>query len=121
MITFAPAPVFDMSGDQGGHGGAHHGLKHSPEIVPPKVSPELARRFRALIEEVTDELMRGTDLDRSACRADAIALLVATSDQFDDDEKNNESPLRYLLLEEQAKAAAGLCETGDQPLAFMRV
>jgi hypothetical protein len=122
MISFAPAPIFDMGGDHGRHGGARRGREDTPAAAPRKnVSPELVSRFRALIEDVTDELMGGQDLDRSACRADAIALLMATNEQFEGDDDGVESPLRYLLLEEQAKAAAIVREPDDRSIAFMKV
>jgi hypothetical protein len=72
----------------------------------------VVRRFHALIEEVTDELMQAPNLDRHTCRADAIALLIATSEQADAASESGESPLMYLLLEEQQKAAAILGNTG---------
>jgi hypothetical protein len=51
-------------------------------VIPaaaPAVSPELIRRFHALVDEVTDELMQDQDLDRRTCRADALTLLIASS------------------------------------------
>jgi hypothetical protein len=91
----------------------------------PAVSAELVSRFHALIEEVTDELMQGQgqDLDRQTCRADAITILVATSEQLDGSAEGGESPLMYLLLEEQQKTAAilGLATaTGHAPV-FIKV
>lgn len=77
------------------------------------LSAELINRFHALIDEVTDELMQGSQADRHACRADAIALLVATSDQPGGAPEGAESPLRYLLLEEQQKALAALGTAGN--------
>lgn len=91
----------------------------------PTISAELVSRFHALIEEVTDELMQGQgqEVDRQACRADAITILVATSEQFDSAPEGGESPLMYLLLEEQQKTAAilGLATaTGHAPV-FIKV
>ena len=75
----------------------------------PSVSPELIRRFHALVDDVTDELMRGQNLDRRTCRADAIALLIATSALVDEPPPpGGESPLMYFLLEEQQVASAAL-------------
>lgn len=92
--------------------------------VPPSLSPELVSRFHALVDEVTDELMQDRGLDRRACRADAIALLVATSALLDDaPPEHGESPLMYLLLEEQQRAAAVLDRAGTHrpALTFMKV
>lgn len=90
----------------------------------PTLNPELVRRFHALIEEVTDQLMQSPHQDRTICRADAITLLIATSQQVDDaSEAVGESPLMYLLLEEQQKAAAALTTTVELPShvsAFLR-
>jgi len=111
-------------------GNADHG--HDPrddttpppsEPVPtPALSPEVIRRFHALIEEVTNELMQDARLDRHTCRADAIALLIATSQQADAALDSGESPLMYLLLEEQQKTAAALGHAGDSGSvpAFLR-
>ena len=57
------------------------------EEVPPKkkaLNEELMNRFKALIEGVTDELMAGQEgvVDREACRADAITLLMAAGEQL---------------------------------------
>jgi len=57
------------------------------EEVPPKkkaLNEELMNRFKALIEGVTDELMAGQEgvLDREACRADAITLLMSAGEQL---------------------------------------
>jgi hypothetical protein len=78
----------------------------------PTLDPELVSRFHALIEEVTDALMDGRDVDRRICRADAVALLMATCEQLDPPPEVGESPLRYLLLEEQHKTAAALGQAG---------
>lgn len=79
----------------------------------PAVSAELVSRFHALIDEVTEELMQGRQADRHVCRADAVALLVATSEQSGGTPEGVESPLRYLLLEEQQKAVAALGRAGN--------
>jgi hypothetical protein len=88
----------------------------------PVLDPELVRRFHALIEEVTDQLVQSPHQDRNTCRADAITLLIATSKQMDDATEPGESPLMYLLLEEQQKAAAALAttESPGHPSAFLR-
>jgi len=87
------------------------------------LSPDVVSRFHVLIEEVTDQLMQGPHQDRGTCRADAIALLIATSGHVDESpEEDAESPLMYLLLEEQRKAAAvlgGAATAGGGP-AFLR-
>jgi hypothetical protein len=85
----------------------------------PAVSPELIRRFHALVDDVTDELMQGRNLDRRTCRADAIALLIATSGLVDETPPEyGESPLMYLLLEEQQKASSALGRAQTQGLAL---
>lgn len=83
---------------------------------------ELVRRLHALIEEVTDQLMQSPHQDRNTCRADAITLLIVTSEQIDDTTEPGESPLMYLLLEEQQKAAAALAvtELPGHASAFLR-
>jgi hypothetical protein len=100
-------------------GNADHGHDPRDDTAPqpdpaptPALNPEVVRRFHALIEEVTDELMQNARLDRHTCRADAIALLIATSEQADAAFDTGESPLMYLLLEEQQKAAAALGNAG---------
>lgn len=92
--------------------------------APPSLSPELVSRFHALVDEVTDELMQDRGLDRRACRADAIAMLVATSELLDDGPpEHGESPLMYLLLEEQQRSAAVLDRVAAHrpALTFMKV
>ncbi len=83
------------------------------QAAKPAVSAELVSRFHALIDEVTEELMLGRQADRHVCRADAVALLVATSEQSGGAPEGVESPLRYLLLEEQQKAVAALGRAGN--------
>lgn len=61
---------------------------------PPVLTPDLIKRFKALIEEVTQELMQGPCNDRNTCRADAIALLVAASERFENPAEGIESPLK---------------------------
>lgn len=106
--------------------GRARGTAADPESRP-AVSAELISRFHALIEEVTDQLMQGLapgqDPDRRACRADAITILMATSEQFDGPPDSNESPLMYLLLEEQQKTAAilGLAGAAGQVPVFVKV
>lgn len=104
--------------------GRSRGTAADPESRP-AVSPELVSRFLALIEEVTDELMQGQgpEVDRRTCRADAITVLMATSEQLDGPPEQGESPLMYLLLEERQKAAAilGLAGATDQVPVFIKV
>jgi len=109
-------------GGHPGHGDNSTGFA-AAVAAKPVVSPELVSRFHALIDEVTDELMQGTEADRYTCRADAIALLVATSEQAGGAPQGAESPLRYLLLEEQQKAAAALGKAGNpgQALTFLKL
>jgi len=123
-----PAPADDKvpaTGAAGGHGRDEQGRPHiavSPAAAP-SVNPEFLRRFHALVDEVTDELMQGQDLDRRTCRADAIALLVASCGLVDDTPPDyGESPLMYLLLEEQQKASSALGRTPAQgpALNFMK-
>jgi hypothetical protein len=89
----------------------------------PSVSPELIQRFHALVDDVTDELMRGQNLDRRTCRADASALLIATSALVDEPPPpSGESPLMYFLLEEQqvASLALGRAPAPGPALDFMK-
>jgi len=119
------APVNNVFSGNADHGDDPRNKTTFPsEPAPtPSLSPEVLRRFRALIEEVTDELMQDAHLDRHICRADAIALLIATSQQVDAPSESGESPLMYLLLEEQQKAAAILrkADTSGLRPAFLRV
>lgn len=108
-------PVRGVVGDSAGHG-EYARDPARPTARAQALSPEFIRRFLALIEEVTDELMKGQDLDRGTCRADAIALLIATSLHVDTPTERSESPLMYLLLEEQQKMAS---PAGSGP-AFLR-
>jgi hypothetical protein len=109
------APVRGVMGDSAGHG-EYSRDPTRPSSRAQALSPEFVQRFLALIEEVTDELMKGQDVDRGTCRADAIALLIATSLHVGTPAERSESPLMYLLLEEQQKAAS---PAGSVP-AFMR-
>jgi hypothetical protein len=100
---------------------AQHGA--SAAFAPaPALSPDVVSRFHALIDEVTDQLMQGRSLDRPTCRADAIALLIATSQHLDEASEAGESPLMYLLLEEQQKAAGlvGRAQPADCVAAYFR-
>ena len=122
-----PAPVGDpvpaaSAGQQAGDD-----PRRAPTAVgaaaAPTVSPELIRRFHALVDDVTDELMRGQNLDRRTCRADAIALLIATSALVDEPPPpSGESPLMYFLLEEQqmASLALGRAPAQGRALDFMK-
>lgn len=118
------APVSNVFSGNADHGDDPRDKATSPSepAPPPALSPEVVRRFHALIEEVTDDLMQDAHLDRHTCRADAIALLIATSQQVDAPSESGESPLMYLLLEEQQKAAAvlGTAETSGHRPSFLR-
>lgn len=120
------APVSNVFSGNADHGDDPRDKTTTPSEVPaptPALSPEVVRRFHALIEEVTDELMQDAHLERHTCHTDAIALLIATSQQVDALSESGESPLMYLLLEEQQKAAAvlGMAETPGHLPAFLRV
>lgn len=119
MMALQKAQTGDMSG---GHAGQRKNpARAAPEAATgPGVSPALLGRFRALIDEVTDELMQGRSGDRNSFRADAIALLIATNGHIDGPSDAVESPLTYLLREEQQKAAAALGDDGSM-LTFMKV
>lgn len=86
------------------------------------LSLDMLTRFHALVDEVTEELVRGGTGDRQVCRLDAITLLMAACERLRE-EQPGESPLAYLLQEERQKAAAAL---GQRPanapaLAYMKV
>ena len=122
-----PAPVGDPVPAAGAGQQAGDDPRRAPTAVgaadAPTVSPELIRRFHALVDDVTDELMRGQNLDRRTCRADAIALLIATSALVDEPPPpSGESPLMYFLLEEQqmASLALGRAQTQGPALDFMK-
>ena len=104
------APVSHVPSGNTDHGDDSRDNNATPTAASPTLNPELVRRFHALIEEVTDQLMQSPHQDRNTCRADAITLLIATSQQVDAAAETGESPLMYLLLEEQQKAAAALAE-----------
>jgi hypothetical protein len=102
-------PVNGASGGLVGPGGSHGDpAPAGAPPVAPGLNPELVRRFHALIAEVTDELMQEPHQDEDRCRADAIALLIATCEHVESPPEPGESPLKYLLLEEQRKAVAAL-------------
>ena len=123
-------PVIDIFPPVGGASGGsvRHELSNGGSAPPshasaPKgLNPELVRRFHALIEEVTDELMQDPQQDHDACRADAIALLIATCEHVEDAAEPGESPLQYLLIEEQRKAIAALgqVERSEDASTFLR-
>ena len=122
-----PAPVGDPVPAAGAGQQAGDDPRRAPTAVgaaaAPTVSPELIRRFHALVDDVTDELMRGQNLDRRTCRADAIALLIATSALVDEPPPpSGESPLMYFLLEEQqmASLALGRVPAQGRALDFMK-
>jgi hypothetical protein len=93
--------------------------------VAPALNPEFVERFRTLVDEVTDELMREGGASRQTCRADAIALLFAANEQIDDGQPAGpaESALKYILLEEQRRATALLQGQPDAgfPPALLKV
>ena len=122
-----PAPVGDPVPPAGAGQQAGDDPRRAPAAVgaaeAPTLSPELIRRFRALVDDVTDELMRGQSLDRRTCRADAIALLIATSALVDEPPApSGDSPLMYFLLEEQqmASLALGRAQAPGPALDFMK-
>ena len=127
MTRSAITPADRLPAHQGFGGSAGEADTSAPAAPPaaPLVSPELVARFMQLINEVTDELMKGQapDVDRRACRADAIRLLIATSTHPDVRAETAESPLMYLLREEQQKCAArfGTPSAGAPALTFLRV
>jgi hypothetical protein len=122
-----PEPVGDQvpatgAGEPAGDDPRRPHTAVSPAAAP-AVSPELIRRFHALVDDVTDELMQGRNLDRRTCRADAITLLIASSGLIDETPPQyGESPLMYFLLEEQQKAslALGRPKTHGPALNFMK-
>lgn len=121
LARIAPAShVPSGNTDHGDNSRDNHNA--TPTAPSPTLSPELVRRFHALIEEVTDQLMQSPHQDRNICRSDAITLLIATSQQVDAAAETGESPLMYLLLEEQQKAAAALTaiEPPSHVSAFLR-
>jgi hypothetical protein len=89
---------------------------------PRQLGADTVGRIHALVDEVTEELMRGGPSDRRVCRLDAITLLMATCERLRD-EQAGESPLMYLLQEERQKAAAALGQQSAQvpALAYMKV
>jgi hypothetical protein len=121
MSVARKPPATDTFGGQGGTGGYQPPLPTLAEASP-TLSPELVLRFQALVEEVTDELMRKQNLDRQACRADAVAILVAASQHFDHEMAGGASPLTYLLLEEQSKITACMGPAHDplQAASFLK-
>jgi len=127
MTRTSMSPAERMPAQHGfGHEGGPADDSRQANAAPaaPAVSQELADRFNALVDEVTDELMKGRpEQDRAACRADAIALLVATSKHLPRLPGAAESPLAYLLREEQQKMAAlfGRTAASVAPLTFLKV
>jgi hypothetical protein len=87
-----------------------------------QLSNDKLDRLLALVDEVTEELMRGGPGDRRVCRLDAITLLMATFERLRDAQPG-ESPLMYLLQEERQKAAAALGRHDAQApaLTYMKV
>jgi hypothetical protein len=119
MMALQKAQTGDLSGGAGQRQGA---ARAAEPAAAPTVNPALLGRFRALIDEVTDELMQGRSGDRNSFRADAITLLMATTQEIDGPADGVESPLSYLLREEQQKAAAVLGSSEpDHFLTFMKV
>lgn len=105
MAAVAPVQPTDLSGETSDHEGYRAASMGGADVAL-SLDPELVRRFHALVDEVTDQLMQGGKADRQTCRADAIELLVATNAHLADSPETGESPLTYLLLEEQQRAAA---------------
>lgn len=121
MMALQKAQTGDRSGSNAGQ---RNTAGHAAEpAAAPTVNPALLGRFRALIDEVTDELMQGRSGDRDSFRADAITLLMATTNEIDGPADGVESPLSYLLREEQQKATAllGSPVGSDPTLMFMKV
>jgi hypothetical protein len=116
------APVSHVFSGHADHGDDAHDNPAPASEPAPALDPDVVRRFHALIEEVTDALLQDAPLDRQTCRADAIALLIATCDQVDAPSEGGESPLMYLLLEEQQKSAAvlGAAESSGGLPSFVR-
>jgi len=100
-MTFALPPLTNDEHDE-------QGVPTAPSRSTVRaLSPDLVERFHILIEEVTSDLMQGQPgAERRACRFDAIALLIASCKQLDSTPEQGKSPLMYLLMEEQQKAAA---------------
>ena len=121
MMALQKAQTGDRSGSNAGH--RNGAARVAEPTAPPTVNPALLGRFRALIDEVTDELMQGRSGDRNSFRADAITLLMATTKEVDGPADGVESPLSYLLREEQQKASAllGQPAESDHTLMFMKV
>jgi hypothetical protein len=120
MMALQKAQTGDRSGSNAGQ--RNTAARAAEPAAPPTVNPVLLGRFRALIDEVTDELMEGRSGDRNSFRADAITLLIATTREVDGPADGAESPLSYLLREEQQKAAAVLGNSEpDHFLTFMKV
>ena len=108
-------PASDVPGGNAHPGEGSPGNTAFSSAPERRLNPDLVRRFHALVEEVTDELMQSPHQDRSTCRADAIELLIATCEHLDSPPEPGESPLQYLLLEEQRKAVAALGGPGESP------
>lgn len=121
MMALQKAQTGDRSG--GNAGQRNTAARAAEPAAPPTINPALLGRFRALIDEVADELMEGRSGDRNSYRADAITLLIATSREIEGPPDGVESPLSYLLREEQQKAAAvlGSAAEPDHLLTFMKV
>jgi hypothetical protein len=127
----AVVPVDPLGPDKGteDNSGRRHGRQGgaaaSTEPAPapaPALREDAAKRFRELIEDVTDQLMLDQSADRDTCRADAITLLIDAARQCDEASPEVESPLTYLLLEEQQKARTALRKSGGtaRPSGFIR-
>jgi hypothetical protein len=74
--SFGRNPGRDSSGRS-----AEEDAREAAEFPPPgqKLKEDMVDRFRAMIESVTDELMVHQPMDRDACRADAITMLMAVA------------------------------------------
>ena len=121
MMALQKAQTGDRSGN--GAGQRNTTARAAEPAAAPSVNPALLGRFRALIAEGADELMQGRSGDRNSFRADAITLLMATTHQVDGPADGVESPLSYLLREEQQKASAllGQSPASDHTLMFMKI
>jgi hypothetical protein len=102
-----PSPGSSLGGNPE-RGDAFAGMLNT-EPVKQELKPDLVERFSALIDEVADELMLDGGNSREVCRADAITLLLEAVEKKA--VPNVESPLKYMLMEEQQKAAAALGKT----------
>jgi hypothetical protein len=102
--------IVSVSAGHGDTGGENPNHPPAPAQEDQAPIPEWMDRLRALIEEVTNQLGGAAPGDRQACRSDAIDLLLAAIKELAVPLEIGESPLMYLLLEEQQKAATLLAK-----------